>query len=60
VYLDGQAQAAPLLVGVALTLGDRPFNLMLARGLDVVCKTLDELSDLMHIGKITVPSNPIE
>lgn len=41
------------LVGVALTLGDAPFNLMLAEGLDAVCKTLDELSHYLFHG--TVP-----
>lgn len=34
---------APKLIGVALTLGDRPFNLMLAKGLDATCLSLDEL-----------------
>jgi hypothetical protein len=38
-----QSPRSPLLVGVALTLGDRPFNLMLARGLDATCTSIAQL-----------------
>jgi len=52
--------AGPVLVGVALTLGDRPFNLMLAKGLDVVCRTLGELRAYLEFGAIPDQSNLIE
>ena len=51
---------SPTLVGVALTLGDKPFNLMLSEGLDVVCKSLIELRDFMLHDVITYHSNDIE
>lgn len=50
----------PVLVGVALTLGNNPFNLMLAEGLDVVCKTLDQLRSFLLTGEIPQLDNLIE
>jgi uncharacterized protein YcaQ len=41
----------PELVGVALTLGDRPFNLMVAVGLDAACRSLFELRELLLEGR---------
>jgi Nucleoside 2-deoxyribosyltransferase len=38
----------PLVVGVALTLGNRPFNLMLARGMNAVCTDLLQLGELLR------------
>jgi len=50
----------PLLVGCAYTLGDRPFNLMLAKGLDVVCKTYGELRDFLLRSIVPQNQNQVE
>lgn len=52
--------AGPVLVGLAFTLGDKPFNLMLAKGLDVTCKSLAELADYLLRGIIPEHENLIE
>lgn len=57
---DMHEMGSPLLFGLALSLGDRPFNLMLAEGLDAVCKTLDQLRELMLFGVIPELDNLIE
>ena len=48
------------LVGVALTLGDRPFNLMLAVACDVVCTELSHLADYLLEGTVRQHEGVIE
>lgn len=46
--------STPRLIGVALDLGDLPFNLMLARGLDATCRSLEELrAVLLHDARVS-------
>jgi len=58
---DGRRPAyGPVLIGVALTLGNAPFNLMLAEGLDVICKSLDDLYNVLIHYRIRQSDNTIE
>lgn len=50
----------PVLVAVALTLGNRPFNLMLAEGMDAVCTSLDQFREFMNTGIVPKHSWSIE
>lgn len=62
MQIDGHVPegTGPVLVGLAYSLGDRPFNLMLSRGLDVVCRTAEELRSYLTIGEIPELTGPIE
>ena len=42
----------PLLLGVALTLGDRPFNLRLAVGLDLTFRSVEEIRGFLLLGNL--------
>lgn len=39
------------VIGVALTLGDRPFNLMLAESCKSTCRTMEELNQTLKDGQ---------
>jgi hypothetical protein len=47
---DRRRSESPKLIGIALDLGERPFNLMLARGLDATCRSLCELRAVLFYG----------
>lgn len=57
-YLTGAKETT--LVGIALTLGNRPFNLMLAVACDVVCTELSHLSDYLLEGVVRRHAGVIE
>ena len=48
------------VVGVALTLGNAPFNLMLSESCTTTCKTLDEVEEFITDGRIIYYEGEIE
>lgn len=48
------------VIGVALTLGDAPFNLMLSESCYAVCRTKDELEGFLENGKSSYYQGEIE
>ena len=48
------------VVGVALTLGNAPFNLMLAESCETTCRTLDEVEQYLTSGKKNYYQGEIE
>jgi hypothetical protein len=57
---NGSLREGPKLIGVALDLGDRPFNLMLAVGLDATARTVEELERVLLLGELVAYAGRIE